>query len=179
MPPASSATNVIVDSYPAEFEPPSPPQTIFSSIRINTFVVSPAGEITDASFDAISASVIFDSGLNSGNDNVFVRIVTPQGSVVNDEGFTGVTYTLVQPTPSRRALRSWGQGSDWRHYGSCAGGGGGGGPPPRARPGIAVVRSPDQLLIWRKIPFGETGQPGDGSTQRQTAFRRGSRGNSC
>jgi hypothetical protein len=110
VPPASSATNVIVDSYPAEFEPPSPPQTIFSSIRINTFVVSPAGEITDASFDAISASVIFDSGLNSGNDNVFVRIVTPQGSVVNDEGFTGVTYTLVQPTPEPSSVTILGAG---------------------------------------------------------------------
>jgi hypothetical protein len=51
----SSATNVIVDSYPAGLEPPSPPQTVTRSTggASNTFTVNSTGDITAANYEAL------------------------------------------------------------------------------------------------------------------------------
>src|SRR5271155_1268759 len=45
---SSSATNVIVVSYPVGLEPPSPPQTVFSGIVSNAFEVDSSGAVTGA-----------------------------------------------------------------------------------------------------------------------------------
>jgi hypothetical protein len=50
----SQATNVIVDSYPAGLEPPSPPQTVFTDIILNAFTVDSMGDITAAHSIALS-----------------------------------------------------------------------------------------------------------------------------
>jgi hypothetical protein len=106
----SSATNVIVDSYPANLEPPSPPQTIFHSIPINTFDVSAASEITAAEYEAVDVTGTLALFLNINEFNSFVRAIPPPASVINEDGFAGVTYTLVQPTPEPASVTILGTG---------------------------------------------------------------------
>jgi hypothetical protein len=105
----SSATNVIVDSYPAGLGPPSPPQTVFTNIRENNFGVSAAGEITAATFNAVDATDILFLGLNFIMDNVLANQGT-RLALANSDGFDGVTYTLVQPTPEPSSVTILGTG---------------------------------------------------------------------
>jgi hypothetical protein len=92
----SSATNVIVDSYPVGLEPPSPPQTVYTSIAENTFTVSSTGAITDANYSALNSSLTLAIRLNHFNDN---EIATSNENTTNQLGFAGATYTPV-PVPA-------------------------------------------------------------------------------
>src|SRR5271156_6038707 len=62
----SSATNVIVDSYPVGLEPPSPPQTVHDNINVDSFVVS-GTEITQAKYDASNSA-----------DDIFLELIAAQ-----------------------------------------------------------------------------------------------------
>jgi len=91
----SGATNVVVDSYPAALQPPNPPQTVFSFISENTFTVNSTGEITSANFVAENTdeSLVLRLGFNAENG-----IGANGATVINDDGFGGVNYTLITPT---------------------------------------------------------------------------------
>lgn len=109
----SSATNVIVDTYPAGLEPPSPPQTLFTGIVENTFTVTPTGTLTSASYMAFDDTKSFLIDLNrEAGVNALVNITTTNFTA-NFNGFAGATYTLVQsiPEPSSVTLLGIGLGA--------------------------------------------------------------------
>jgi hypothetical protein len=104
----SSATNVIVDTYPPGLEPHSPPQTIFTNVLDNAFTVDSIGDITDATFLAVNSTATLGLGLNTAPLNFLQDL---NGHVVrNDGGFSGATYTLVQPTPEPSSVTILGTG---------------------------------------------------------------------
>jgi hypothetical protein len=106
----SSATNVIVDMYPTGLEPPSPPQTIFSNVLDNTFTVNSMGIITAALFEAIDPTATLNLQLNlfGTTNDLFNKL--KDAEVSNDDGFSGATYTLVQPTPEPSSVTILGTG---------------------------------------------------------------------
>ena len=109
----SSATNVIVDTYPAGLEPPSPPQTLFTGISENTFTVTPTRTLTSASYMAFDDTKSFLIDLNrEAGVNALVNITTTNFTA-NFNGFAGATYTLVQsiPEPSSVTLLGIGLGA--------------------------------------------------------------------
>jgi hypothetical protein len=55
----SSATNVILDGYPASLGAPSPPDAVFSDVSANSFTVSNSGQLTAADFNAQDATDTF------------------------------------------------------------------------------------------------------------------------
>ena len=94
----SSATNVIVDSYPAGLGLPSPPQTVFSNRAANTFTVSSTDELTAATYDATDSADLLTLSLNRNDRNFVINefnLITENG-----DGFTGATYTLAAPVPA-------------------------------------------------------------------------------
>jgi hypothetical protein len=103
----SSATNVIVDTYPPGLEPPSPPQTIFTEVLVNTFSVDSVGDITAAMY--LAGSPTLSLGLNNSGNNFLLNDATG-ASVHNEDGFSGATYTLVQPTPEPSSVTILGTG---------------------------------------------------------------------
>jgi hypothetical protein len=108
----SSPTNVIIDSYPAGLEPPSPPQTATTATggASNTFTVNSMGDITAANYEVFSSDQSFELRLNSGASfNELFNTSTNQDTT-NQGGFSGTTYTLVQPTPEPSTVTILGTG---------------------------------------------------------------------
>lgn len=105
----SAATTVTVTSHPILLEPPIPPE-IFSVIFDNQFTVSNLGVITAAAFFGTEPSNILALRLDQGGlSNILVNMANGI-SVANSEGFTGITYTLVQPTPEPASVTILGTG---------------------------------------------------------------------
>ena len=97
------ATNVVVDSYPAGLGGtpplglPAPPLTIFGPVIVsNSFTV--ANEVITASdFSAADATGNINLLLNDGGQNILVNL-PPDQKTMNNNGFDGATYSLVQTT---------------------------------------------------------------------------------
>jgi hypothetical protein len=105
----SSATNVIVDSYPASLEPPAPPFPVFTDILFNTFTVNAMGLMTAAAYFAENNEVTASFALDNPNDAAN-QVTTNSGITANFAGFAGATYTLVQPTPEPASVTILGTG---------------------------------------------------------------------
>jgi hypothetical protein len=110
----SSATNVIVESYPAGLEPPAPPITVFTNIVINTFSVNSMGTITDAQYLAFDTTGSVSLELNAGDiTNALTTSddTEPPRDIINVSGFPGVTYTPAPiPEPSSVTILGTGLG---------------------------------------------------------------------
>jgi hypothetical protein len=102
----SPASNVIADSYPVGLEPPSPPQTFFTDIELNSFGVNSMGQVTAALFSADNAGTL---ALTISATNVLNNQFDDQFTA-NQNSFAGVTYTLVQPTPEPASVTILGIG---------------------------------------------------------------------
>jgi len=107
---SSSATNVIVVSYPVGLEPPSPPQTVFSGIVSNAFEVDSSGAVTGAAYLSIDNSVSLSLSLGLLGLNALGRQTTPFPTTENELGFAGATYTLVHATPEPPSVTILGTG---------------------------------------------------------------------
>jgi len=115
---SSSATKVIVHRYPVGLEPPSPPQTVFTDVAVNSFTVSSRGTITAAVFNAtnVAGSLELAINLRSPITNFGLnQLSTDTSDTANDLGLTGVTYTITRdtavPEPSSVTLLGIGLGA--------------------------------------------------------------------
>jgi PEP-CTERM motif len=114
----SAATNVVVTSFPAGLELPSPPLTFFSNPSDNSFTVSAMGQITAATYEAGGATNDFH-GLNLPVSSIeflsFLENISSAGLpliVENSVGdsLAGVTFTPVQPIPEPSSVTLLGIG---------------------------------------------------------------------
>jgi hypothetical protein len=103
------ASNVVLDSYPAELGFPTPPLTIFTDVNPNSFTVTDDA-ITAASFRALDTSLQFILELNINNINALTGANSESLLLLNEQGFTGATYTLVQPIPEPSSVTLLGTG---------------------------------------------------------------------
>jgi hypothetical protein len=101
------ASNVVVDSYPAALGLPAPPLAFFTNILINSFTVTnemiiAARYLADNTAD--TAGLILNSPPENG-------LATNSGTtVINIDGFAGVTYTPLQPVPEPSSVTVLGTG---------------------------------------------------------------------
>jgi hypothetical protein len=93
----SSATDLIVDSYPARLMPPAPPQTIFTGVALNSFTVDATGGITAATYVAeIGGPTPTPNPILNCNPSLQREYDTIEDvCLYNIDAVTGVTYTLV------------------------------------------------------------------------------------
>jgi len=108
---SGSASNVVVDSYPAGLGLPTPPLTIFSHITSNSFTVM-NNAITDADYFAFDAADLIGLLINfpTAKGQNINELETPGNNTVNVDGLAGITFTLVQPTPEPSSVTLLGIG---------------------------------------------------------------------
>jgi hypothetical protein len=100
---SGSASNVVIDSYPAGLGLPTPPLTIFSNITSNSFTVM-NNAITDADYFAFDAADLIGLLINfptakGQNLNELENLGTTANNTVNLDGLAGITFTLVPSVP--------------------------------------------------------------------------------
>jgi hypothetical protein len=106
----SSATNVILDGYPASLGALSPPDAVFSDVSANSFTVSNSGQLTAADFNAQDATDTFVFILKYIGEESVLYDSSTGAFVFNAMGPDNITYTLVQPIPEPSSVTTLGTG---------------------------------------------------------------------